>query len=73
MQVTIPANTLVSIAREPDRQWLAHTTRRTVTGEVIGGRSGAVVVRVEGWLVLTRRDRVRRHAPAQSGSSSRGC
>lgn len=55
MTFTIPRSTLVSIRPDgPYTPWRAHTMRQTVTGEVVGGRGGAVVVRVEGWLILTR-------------------
>lgn len=75
MLVTIPAHTRCSVAPDlpppDDRRWRAHVTRRDVTGERIGGNSGAVVIRVEGWLILVREgaDALRttdRHSPAAS-------
>jgi hypothetical protein len=53
---TIPRSRLVSVCRDGlgHRPWKPHKMHRTVTGEVIAGRSGAIVVRFEGWLILTR-------------------
>lgn len=65
--ITIHAGTPCSVARDlpppNDRRWRAHVTRRDVTGERIGGNSGAVVIRVEGWLILMRESQIQ-HLPA---------
>ena len=60
--VTIPQGMPVSVCRKDDeaRQWKAHTTRRPTRGKVLGGSSGAVVLEAEGWLILTRWDRLRK-------------
>ena len=58
----VRCGTLVSVCRDddPNRRWVAHRMRTTVTGAVVGGSSGAVVIRAEGWLILTRMDKVKR-------------
>jgi len=59
----IPAGTGVSVCRVTDswKRWKAYTTREEVPfNKNEGGRSGAVVVRYRGWLILTRWGKVRK-------------
>jgi len=53
---TILKSTTVSVCRDglDHRPWKRHKMHRTVTGEVVAGSSGAIVVRFSGWLILTR-------------------
>jgi len=58
----IPAGTTVSVCRVNDssRKWMPYTTKIDVPfNKNEGGRSGAVVVRYEGWLILTRWKNIR--------------
>jgi hypothetical protein len=54
----IAPGTLVSIkpANDTGKPWQAYTTRTEAIGVRVGGSSGAIVLRVEGWLILTRED-----------------
>jgi hypothetical protein len=56
----IAPGTLVSVCKssDSDRQWKPHTTKIEAVGVRIGGSSGAIVLRVGDWLVLTRQDQV---------------
>ncbi len=57
-QIHIPKNLECSICRanDPDRQWNRYVTKKEAIGEKINGGSGAVVVKVGEWLLLTRWD-----------------
>jgi hypothetical protein len=54
----IASGTLVSIkpANDTWKMWQAYTTRTEAIGVRVGGSSGAIVLRVEKWLILTRED-----------------
>ena len=63
---TLPAGTLVSIARldDPARRWTPHTTRKPVHfNKNEAGRSGAVVIREQGFLILARWNKIQRNQP----------
>ena len=57
-QIAIPKNLECSICRanDPKRQWTRYVTRKEAVGEKVNGGSGAVVVKVGDWLLLTRWD-----------------
>lgn len=55
-QIAIPKNLECSICRtnDPRRQWTRYVTKKDAVGEKVNGGSGAVVVKVGEWLLLTR-------------------
>lgn len=55
-QITIPKSLECSICRanDPKRKWTRYVTKKEAVGEKINGGSGAVVVKVGEWLLLTR-------------------
>ena len=55
-QIAIPKNLECSICRanDPKRQWKSYLTKKEAVGEKVNGGSGAVVVKVGEWLLLTR-------------------
>lgn len=57
-QITIPKNLECSICRDNDmkRRWNKYITKKEVVGEKMNWGSGAVVVKVGEWLLLTRWD-----------------
>lgn len=59
---TIPAGYECSVCRsdDEDRQWMRHVTKKDVVAiEKPGGDSGAIVLECDGWLILTRLDRLK--------------
>lgn len=52
----IAPGTLVSIksADDTNQPWKAYTTRKEAIGERVAGSSGAIVIRVGAWLILTK-------------------
>jgi len=61
-QIPIPKDLECSICRanDPKRQWTRYVTRKEAVGEKVNGGSGAVVVKVGDWLLLTRWDSLAR-------------
>lgn len=57
-QIAIPKNLECSICRvnDPKHQWTKYVTKKDAVGEKVNGGSGAVVVMVGEWLLLTRWD-----------------
>ena len=57
-QIAIPKNLECSICRanDPKHQWIKYVTKKDAVGEKVNGGSGAVVVKVGDWLLLTRWD-----------------
>ena len=57
-KINIPKGLECSIcpANDPKRQWRRYVTQREAVGEKLNSGSGAVVVRVNDWLLLTRWD-----------------
>lgn len=55
-QIAIPKNLECSICRanDPRRQWTRYVTKKDAVGEKVNGGSGAVVVKIGEWLLLTR-------------------
>lgn len=56
--IPIPKNLECSIcqANDPKHQWKRYVTKKDTVGEKVNGGSGAVVIRVGEWLLLTRWD-----------------
>ena len=57
-QINIPKNLECSIcpANDPRKRWQRYVTKKEAVGEKVNGGSGAVVVKVGEWLLLTRWD-----------------
>ena len=60
MKIEIPSGLMVSVWRadDPNQKMRAHTMRRTVVGELVHQDSGAIVVEVGEWMILTRSQNV---------------
>lgn len=71
-QITIPKNLECSICRanDPRRQWTRYVTKKDAVGEKVNGGSGAVVVKVGEWLLLTRWENLARAKQAVAAPAS---
>jgi len=60
VQLVIPSGMMVSVckASDADRMWRPHKMMKTVTANVVGGSSGAIVAEYGGFLILTRHEKI---------------